>query len=127
MAFLLGAVASLIFAIPFFLQGTNGIVMDTTGSKVKISLYKKIYREKHIFYFLIGMMLVSDAILTFQIYVTVFLKKVYLMDDKMAINAGIIGLFFCLVGGIISPWVVKKTKNAFRALIMATFLYSICF
>ena len=101
--------------------------MKTAEPKSKLSLYKKIYKEKHIFYFLIGMMLVSDAILTFQIYVTVFLKKVYLMDDKMAVYAGIIGLFFCLVGGIISPWVVRKSKNTFHALIMATFLYSICF
>lgn len=44
------------------------------------------------------MMLVSDAILTFQIYVTSFLKKTYFMDDQMAVYAGIVGLFFCLVG-----------------------------
>gem|GEM_PF-6079574 len=98
MAFLLGAIASLVFAIPFFLQGTNGTVLDVTELQVRPSLYKKIYKEKHIFYFLIGMMLVSDAILTFQIYVTSFLKKTYFMDDQMAVYAGIVGLFFCLVG-----------------------------
>jgi len=126
-AFLLGAIASLVFAIPFFLQGTNGTVLDVTELQVRPSLYKKIYKEKHIFYFLIGMMLVSDAILTFQIYVTSFLKKTYFMDDQMAVYAGIVGLFFCLVGWLISPWVVKKLKSTFRTLMFAALFYSICF
>ncbi|EKD44581.1 MAG: hypothetical protein ACD_71C00092G0001 [uncultured bacterium (gcode 4)] len=126
-AFLLGAIASLVFALPFFLQGTNGTVLDVTELEVRPSLYKKIYKEKHIFYFLIGMMLVSDAILTFQIYVTSFFKKTYFMDDQMVIYVGMVGLFFCLVGWLISPWVVKKLKSAFHALMFASLFYSFCF
>lgn len=126
-AFLLGAIASLVFAVPFFLKGTNGTVLDVTELQVRPSLYKKIYKEKHIFYFLIGMMLISDAILTFQIYVTSFLKKTYLMNDQMAVYAGIVGLFFCLVGWLISPWVVRKLKSTFQALMFAALFYSICF
>lgn len=126
-AFLLGAIASLVFAVPFFLKGTNGTVLDVTELQVRPSLYKKIYKEKHIFYFLIGMMLVSDAILTFQIYVTSFFKKTYFMNDQMVVYVGMVGLFFCLVGWLISPWVVKKLKSTFRALMFAALFYSICF
>jgi MFS-type transporter involved in bile tolerance (Atg22 family) len=126
-AFIFGAVASIVFAIPFFLMSTNGSASATLEKRTALSLYKKIYKEKHVFYFLIGMMLVSDAILTFQTYVSIFIKRTYAMDDQAAVNVATIGLFFCLVGGMVSSWAVRKSANIFRALMSAIFLYSACF
>lgn len=126
LALFLGGIFFALISIPFLKQ--KDLKNDT--EKIGFS-YKKllgtIISEKRIFFFLIGYALLADAILTFQLYLTLFITKVFDFSDKLVTYAGMTGLIFTVLGGFMSSKLVYKLKNKEKALRVSSIFYALCF
>ena len=126
LALLIGGFIFILFSLPFLLQKELKVNSTKIGFSYK-GFIKKIYAEKRIFYFLVGYSFLSDAILTFQLYITIYIKKVFSFSDQLVTYAGITGLVFGIVGGFLAYTLAKKLKNKERALGFSSVLYAFCF
>jgi MFS-type transporter involved in bile tolerance (Atg22 family) len=121
-----GAALFAIISIPFFRQ--REIVISS--SPVRFSYFKflrKLLFERKAFLFLIGYSLLADAVLTFQLYIAVYTTKVFNFPEWMVVLAGITGLTFGIVGGLLANKLVQKVRNKEKALILSSLLYALCF
>jgi UMF1 family MFS transporter len=126
LALFLGGILFALTSIPFLLQ------KDTQSISVKISFsyrtfLKKIFSTKRILFFIVGYALLSDSILTFQVYLTLFVKNVFDFSDKLVTYTGITGLIFGIIGGFLANSFASKLNNKEKALGFAAILYAFCF
>ncbi len=73
------------------------------------------------------MLFLSDAISTFEIYLTIYLSKVFNLSDQLVIYTALIGLGFCMVGGLVALQTVQFIKSKMIVLLTASILYGLCF
>ncbi len=126
LSFLIGALIFVVAAAPFLKQRDA----KNDGEKVGFSyrgFIKRISSDKKIFSFLIGYSLLSDAILTFQLYLAIYIKRIFLFSDQLVSVVAIVGLIFTVIGGFMASRLANKLKNKERALIVSSFLYAVCF
>ncbi len=126
LALFLGGILFALISIPFLRQ------KDMTDFSVKIAFsyrdfLKKIFSTKRILLFIIGYALLSDAILTFQVYLTLFVKNVFDFSDKLVTYVGITGLLFGIIGGFVASKFAQKMKDKEKALGFSAILYALCF
>jgi len=126
LSLLLGGVLFAFISIPFFLQKDTKSTPNETHFLYK-KFFRKIYNEKRIFYFILGYALLSDAILTFQLYVAIYIKRIFFFSDQLVTYAGITGLAFGLVGGFMANKLAIKLKDKEKALWVSAILYAFCF
>ncbi len=128
LAFIFGAVLSLIFALPFLFKAQGGGIKSNGIFEFSYrDLLKKISSNRPVFLFLIGIMLLADAILTFQIYITLYFSKVFDFSDKLLTLAAITLLAFSVLGGIIVPRFVHRIGSKMKALQISSLFYAFCF
>ncbi len=126
LSFLIGGLIFAAISWPFLKQKE----VKNNLEKISFSYWafiKRISSEKRIFSFLIGYSLLSDAILTFQLYLTIYIKKVFILSDQLVSYVAIGGLLLTVVGGFLANKFAKRLKNKERALILSSVLYAICF
>jgi UMF1 family MFS transporter len=126
LALLFGAICFAVISLPFFSQ------KDEMGKDEKVEFsykkfLKKVAGQKRIMYFLIGYSLLADTILTFQLYASIYIKKVFGFTDQMVTYAGMTGLAFGMAGGLMAAKLVSRLKDKERALLLSSLLYTVCF
>lgn len=126
LALFLGAVFFLLL-VSFFFTQKESAKNDLIGHFSYTEFFKKIRNNKKVFYFLIGYSLLADAVLTFQLYIALYVSKVFDFSDKGVSYVAIIGLVFAMIGGFLASVFVKKLKNKNKALIIAGLAYGISF
>ena len=128
LALFLGGVAFISFSVPFLLQKDKDKIQ--LQEKLNFS-YKKFIQEvisnKKLFFFLIGCSLLANAVLTFQLYVSIYLKKVFSFSDQLTTFASITALIFAVIGGFFANTITHKLKDKQTTLQMAAILAAICF
>lgn len=126
LALFLGAILFLILSSFFFRQKesikSNFIVPFSYGE-----FFRKITKNKRVFHFLIGYSLLADAILTFQLYVALYVKNVFSFSDNSVSYVGIAGLVFSVLGAFLTNKFVNKVKDKNKVLRIAGISYGICF
>lgn len=126
LALFLGALLFLILSSFFFRQKEsikNNIITHFSYKE----FFRKITKNKRVFYFLIGYSLLADAILTFQLYVALYVKNVFSFSDNSVSYVGIVGLVFSVLGAFLTNRFVKKIKDKNKVLKIAGISYGICF
>ncbi|HAE36504.1 MAG: Permease of the major facilitator superfamily [Candidatus Nomurabacteria bacterium GW2011_GWF2_35_66] len=126
LALFLGALFFLLLTSLFFFQ-KESTKNDSVNHFSYKEFFKKIKNNKRVFYFLIGYSLLADALLTFQLYIALYVSKVFDFSDKGVSYVAVIGLVFAMIGGFITSIFVKKLKNKNRALIVAGLSYGVSF
>ncbi len=126
LALFLGGLIFTILAVPFLLQKESKVIGENIVFSYR-SFLERVFKDKRIFYFLIGYALLADAILTFQLYITLYVKKVFLFTDQLVTYAGITGLLFGVLGGFIAFKLAKVLKDKEKALHASSLLYATCF
>lgn len=122
----IGAVLSILISMPFLLQ-KESIVKQDKLSFSYISFIKKLTKQRRIFYFLVGYSLLADTILTFQLYIAVYIKKVFTFSDQMITYAGLTGLLCGVAGGILVGGIVNKFRDKEKTLKISSIIYGFCF
>ena len=126
LALLLGGLLFALISIPFLLQKDLKLVNIETVFSYR-SFLKKIFSMRRILFFIIGYALLSDAILTFQTFLSLYVKNVFDFSDKFVTYVGITGLVFAIFGGFIASKFAAKLKDKERALGFSAALYAFCF
>ncbi|MDO8566440.1 MAG: MFS transporter [Candidatus Moranbacteria bacterium] len=101
LALILGATIFIVLAIPFLIQKVG----DADVSRVKEAekrftfgeFIKKVFKNKKLFFYLLGYMFVADSIATLQIYMTLYLKNVFGFTERMSSLGGVISLSMLFV------------------------------
>lgn len=128
LTFFIGALLFIILSSFFLYQKQNNISIITIIPTFSYRQYLvEIFGEKKIFYYLVGYALLADALLTFQLYTTIYFKNVFDLSDKMVSLVGIVGLFFAIVGAFLSHTLVMVTKSKNRAMLCASIIYAVAF
>ncbi|MFZ2150298.1 MAG: MFS transporter [Minisyncoccia bacterium] len=126
LAFLLGAVLFALVSLPFLRQKEA----QTNFPKINFSykeFLKKIFAVRKVYLFIIGYALLSDAILTFQLYISLYMRNVFDFSDKLVTYVAVIGLVGTVLGGFFASKFSVKIKNEERALRIASLMYAVCF
>jgi len=126
LALLIGGLMFGLISIPFLKQKDLKNNVEAISFSYKRFL-KRIISEKKIFTFLIGYSLLSDAIMTFQLYLAIYVKKIFIFSDQWVSYVAIVGLIFTVAGGFMASKLVNRLKNKERALRFSSVLYAICF
>ncbi|MDO8603930.1 MAG: MFS transporter [bacterium] len=125
-ALFLGGVMFAIISIPFLKQKDLKNDIEKVGFSYKAFL-KEVFLEKRIFYFLIGYSLLADAILTFQLYLTLYVTKVFDFSDTLTTYAGIVALLFAVMGGFTASKFAYKLRDKEKALRASSLFYAVAF
>lgn len=126
LALLLGGILFAFISIPFLRQKDLKNDVEKIGFSYKVFL-KKIFSEKRIFFFLVGYSLLADSILTFQLYLTLYITKIFGFSDKLVTYAGMVGLIFAVLGGFMASKFVYKLKDKEKALRVSSIFYAVTF
>lgn len=126
LAFMLGATLFLFLSLPYLLTRES---IETERAEIFSykRLFMKIKDNKGLMYFLIGYSLLADGILTFQVYLTIFMKETYGLTEPQTINIGIASLLSVVFTGLTISTFIKLCKNKYRALIVGAVAYLMCF
>lgn len=117
LALILGATIFIVLSIPFLVQRLD--TRETYGGdgEKRFSFGEftdKVFKNKKLFYYLLGYMFVADSISTLQIYLTLYLKNVFGFTEKMSSLAGVIslGMLFvtCMVVGSLAYKIINKNR-----------------
>lgn len=128
LTFIFGAVLFIILSYMFLYQKEKYIYVVSNVPKFSYKQYLfEIFNKKQIFYYLIGYALLADALLTFQIYTTIYFKNVFNLSDKMVSLVGVIGLLFAIIGAFLSHFLVSVVKSKNKAIIYSSFMYAFAF
>ena len=76
LSLLFGGILFGLISIPFLMQKDVALKKEVVHFSYK-KFIKKLVSKKRIFLFLIGYSLLSDAILTFQLYIALYIKKIF--------------------------------------------------
>jgi len=118
LALIFGATIFIVLAIPFLIQKSDDMeTAEIQGAGKAFSFgefTKKIFKNKKLFYYLLGYMFVADSLATLQIYLTLYLKNVFGFTEKMSSLGGVIslGMLFltCMLAGSLMHKVTDKKK-----------------
>lgn len=126
LALVLGGLFFTLISIPFLRQkDTYNRVIDTTFRYLEF--FSKIFSSKRILLFIVGYALLSDAILTFQVYLSLYIKNVFGFSDKLITYASVTGLVFAIIGGLVASKLAIRLKDKERTLSFSALLYAFCF
>lgn len=118
LALILGATIFIVLSLPFLMQKSD----DTETTEREASskgftlgeFIKKVFKNKKLFYYLLGYMFVADSLATLQIYLTLYLKNVFGFTERMSSLGGVIslGMLFltCMLAGSLIHRVTDKKK-----------------
>lgn len=124
LAFVLGGITFILLALPFLLQKSEHI---TRTEKPKPFSYKEfvayIKKDKRIFYFLLGYLLLSDSVATLQIYLSLYAGNVFEFTDKQTSIVGAISLFSLFLTCMILGKFESKVRDTRRVLILGGTIY----
>lgn len=127
LALLLGAFIFIILGYGFLNQKINTKkeyrVLEKKSAFSFFVFFKTIIKNKKVFYYLLGYLLIADSISTLQIYLTLYLKNVFGFDEKMASYAGAISLFCLFITCMFLGFLSYKIKNKNKILILSSFIY----
>ena len=126
LALFLGGILFALLSIPFLRQKDVKNDVEKIGFSYRV-FFKTIFSEKRIFFFLVGYSLLADSILTFQLYLTLYITKVFDFSDKLVTYAGMAGLIFAVLGGFIASKLVSRLKNKEKALRVSSIFYIVSF
>ncbi len=126
LAFLLGGLLFVGISLPFLLQKESPTKQVNQSFSYK-ALLKKVFSDKKRYLFIVGYSLLADSILTFQIYITVYLKDIFNFSDQLIAYAGITGLVSTVIGGFVIQAIVTKIKDKEKTYIFSAIFYSFCF
>ncbi|MBI2476705.1 MFS transporter [Candidatus Uhrbacteria bacterium] len=126
--FLIAALLFLLFSLPmlFFLKDRQGRQAGESKASVGWSFretlqsLRRIKQFPGVLAYLITYYLFADAILTLQLFASLYLEKVGGLDDKQKTMAFILGLLLAVIGALISPWIARRLKSTRRA--VSTFI-----
>src|SRR3989344_349048 len=82
-------------------------------------------KEKNVLWYLIAYYLFADAILTLQLFASLYLDKVGLLDSGLRTVAFSIGLLTAVIGALLTPWFHKKIGNLKRAISIIIVIWSL--
>jgi UMF1 family MFS transporter len=125
LAIFLGALFFFAISILFLRQKDSENKKISTFSYKKF--FKKIFKNKRVFLFLIGYSLLADATLTFQLYLAIYVRKIFGFSDHLVSYVVFIGLVFGVLGAFFANKLVKKINNVNKTLRWASILYGINF
>lgn len=124
---LIGAVIAMLATLPFLLslpKQAPVLKLPTAFS------YKRMLRivvsDKRLLLFLCAMMLLYDTILTFQIYISSYMKVVFNFSDSLVLYAGITGLTFGIIGAASGGFLVQKISSPTKVLLYSALVYMFC-
>lgn len=124
LAFILGGVAFIVLALPFLLQKVKHV---TRTEKTEPFSYKEfvtyIKKDKKIFYFLLGYLLLSDSVATLQIYLSLYAGNVFEFTDKQTSIVGAISLFSLFLTCMMIGKFESKIKDKRRVLTLGGITY----
>jgi len=124
--FVLGGILFALLAWPFLRQPE--IRLQNLMPRFSYRRFiKDIASERRAFYFLIGYSLLSDAILTFQLYLAIYVRKVFSFSDQMVSYLAISGLVFTVIGGFLVSRLAKSFRSEEKTLRLSALFYAICF
>ncbi len=126
LAIFLGAIFFFILSFIFLIQKENIEIKPLIKFSYK-DFFKAIVNNNKIIYFLIGYSLLADAVLTLQLYIALYVSKVFSFSDVGVSYIAITGLFFSTIGAFITNKFVKKIKNKNLSLRVAGISYAVCF
>jgi len=126
LSFLIGGVMFIFISLPFLKQKDSKSNLEPIRFSYKYFL-KQIMSEKRIRLFIIGYALLSDAILTFQLYLAIYVRRVFNFSDQMIAYFAMTGLFFTVLGGFMAQGLSNKLKSKEKALRVSSLLYASCF
>lgn len=112
--FLVGGILAFIFSLPvyFFLKDQKQSNISTnTSLRFFWHTLKEIKKVPHALNFLITYYLFSDALLTFQLFITLYLEKVGKLDDSSKTIVILIGLLSAICGSLLSNKINKLFKS----------------
>ena len=123
LALFLGGILFALLSIPFLRQKDVKNDVEKIGFSYRV-FFKQYFQKKNIL-FLVGYSLLADSILTFQLYLTLYITKVFDFSDKLVTYAGMAGLIFAVLGGFIASKLVSRLKNKRKGIeSFKYFLYS---
>ena len=106
---LIGGVLAMLVTLPFLLSlPKQAPVLKQPTAFSYTKMLKIVLSDKRLFFFLVTMMLLYDTILTFQIYISSYMKIVFHFTDSLVLYAGITGLTFGIIGAASGGFLVKK-------------------
>lgn len=125
---LIGALGALIGTLPFvFSLPKVASVVESYSSQFSYKrLVMMVHGDGRLRMYLFITILLYDTILTFQLYVTSYLKIVFDFSDSMVIYAGIVGLGFGVLGALLGGLLVRVFGSAVRVLMYSSLLYAVC-
>jgi MFS transporter, UMF1 family len=126
LALVLGGILFALISIPFLLQKDTYNLTATATFRYR-DFFRKIFSIKRVLLFIVGYALLSDAILTFQVYLSLYVKNVFNFSDKLVTYVGLTGLVFGIVGGFMANKLAIKLKDKETALGFSALLYAFCF
>lgn len=123
-AFAIGALIFLLFAIPtlLFLTETSAAVRQPAASGRWKTLHatledlRQIRQYPGVLAYLITYYLFADAVLTITLFVTTYLDEVALLNDSIKGASLIAGTILGILGGLLSPYLVRLFGTRRRAL-----------
>lgn len=128
LAIFLGAILFLLISSFFFIQKEpereSGVVNFSFSYK---KFLIKIFKNKKVFFYLIGYSLLADALLTFQLYTALYVNRVFNFSDKAVMYVAVIGLIFSAIGSFLANKFVRKIKDKNKTLRIAGISYGVCF
>jgi len=122
----IGGTIFILSALPFLKQKDLKNDSEKVGFSYR-EFFKRIISDKKIFSFLIGYSLLSDAILTFQLYLAVYVKRIFDFSDQFVSLVAITGLIFTVFSGFTVGKLANKLKSKTKTLRISAVLYAICF
>ena len=126
LAFMLGAMMFFFLSLPY-LVNQESVETERIEPFSYKKLLGKIKNDKGLMYFLIGYSFLADGILTFQVYLTIFMKETYGLTEQQTINIGIASLLAVVFTGLTISTFIKICKNKYHALIIGAIAYLLCF
>ena len=131
-AFILGSILFLILSLPtlLFLKDSQSVTAHALGKekpfKQTILSLKKIYQNKPAFNFLIVYFLFSDALLTLQLFITLYLQIVGGFSDTAKTILGAVGLLCAVFGALLSSFIARIFKSTHRAIKILIMAWALC-
>jgi UMF1 family MFS transporter len=126
LALFLGGLLFAIISIPFFRQKETVSDLKEMTFSYHTFIYKVI-DNKRLFYFIIGYALLSDSIMTFQLYISLYVQKIFNFSDQFVAFVGINGLVFIIIGAFLTNKFALRLKSKEVALQASALLYALCF
>lgn len=132
LAFCLGAILFLIFFLPFHFKFQESAATPTAfenflprSFRELVTQFRDLKREKNILRYLIAYYLFADAILTLQLFASLYLEKVGLFEKGMQTGTFAFGLLTAIIGAMLTPWFHRKIGNTKRAVGIMIIVWSI--